>query len=321
MTEITKHKRKRTIARKSVYNLIDKAGECMINFETLKNSFEALSSYRCTLVEKFSQIQTLDNIITDLLYDDDKDDEVELDEIESGEFTQNYRKNLMLIDKFLETTDKKVIDLQQTITKSKTNFVKLPALELHPFNGNPEHWQTFFENFSCAIDGNKDLSPIQKFTYLRNLLQGPALTIITGLKLTNENYLIALDMLKERYNNSQSLISSHMQSLLEIEPVRYIDNVSGLRKLYDYIQIQIRSLENLGIEPNKYGPMLIPVLMSKIPVELKVIINKEFINDQIWDIKKALKILQIEIKARENTHKEAEYDIQNKYHVTGENIS
>ena len=38
-------------------------------------------------------------------------------------------------------------------------------------------------------------------TYLRNLLQGPALASITGLVLTNENYKAALEILKRSYDN------------------------------------------------------------------------------------------------------------------------
>ena len=60
-----------------------------------------------------------------------------------------------------------------------------------------------------------------------------------------------------------------------------------------------RSLENLAIEPDKYGPLLIPILLPKIPDELKLLISRKFNNDECWDIKIMLDTIKSEVKARE----------------------
>ena len=46
-----------------------------------------------------------------------------------------------------------------------------------------------------------DLDVVQKSTYLRSYLQGPALQAINGLTLTNSNYTEALKILKDIFGN------------------------------------------------------------------------------------------------------------------------
>ena len=60
------------------------------------------------------------------------------------------------------------------------------------------------------------LTIIDKFNYLVSLLEESALRSIKGLATTEENYQAALDILRERFGNSQQIISAHMDELLII---------------------------------------------------------------------------------------------------------
>ena len=113
-------------------------------------------------------------------------------------------------------------------------------------------------------------------TYLQNLVDGKASDIIYGIKLSNENYKIALDLLKERYDDKQLLIHSHMQKLLNLKTVEDVKYICLLRRLFDIIEIQIRSLKNLGYESDRYGPLLIPIIASKLLQELNLFISRQF---------------------------------------------
>ena len=146
-------------------------------------------------------------------------------------------------------------------------FVKLATITLKRFDIKPENWQTFYDNFECAIHNNADLSDVQKWTYLQNLVDWKASDIIYGIKLSNENYKIALDLLKEHYDDKQLLIHSHMQKLLNLKTVEDVKDTCLLRRLFDIIEIQIRSLKNLGYESDRYRPLLIPIITSKLPQE------------------------------------------------------
>ena len=68
---------------------------------------------------------------------------------------------------------------------SERSEMKLPKLEIAEFGGNPREYRAFQDAFREAIDENRSLSKIEKFTYLRSYLTGEAEVSITGLATTD----------------------------------------------------------------------------------------------------------------------------------------
>ena len=101
-------------------------------------------------------------------------------------------------------------------------------------------------------------------------MTGEALKVAQGLKLSESNYSAAIVMLHERYGDKQVLISTHMNKLLNLSNNGNLNDLKYLRQLYNNIDIQVRSLTSLGIDPDSYGPMLIPVVMSKLPENFNI---------------------------------------------------
>ena len=125
--------------------------------------------------------------------------------------------------------------------------------------------------------------------------------MISGFKLSNENYNAALNLLKERFDNKQLHIAIHMKNLLKILTVPDSKKNLQLRSVYDNIETQIRSLVNLNVTPKTYGPLLILVLQSKLPGELNLIISRRFNDLDCWDVTEVLKVFKEELSAREKT--------------------
>ena len=74
---------------------------------------------------------------------------------------------------------------------------KLPKLEIKRFNGRSQDWQEFWDSFQSSIDGNDNLSAVDKFSYLKSLVQEPARSMIAGFALTAVNYEAAVQALKK----------------------------------------------------------------------------------------------------------------------------
>ena len=51
--------------------------------------------------------------------------------------------------------------------------------------------------------------------------------------------------------------------------------VRGIRAVLDNLEIQVRGLQALGIDSAQYGALLIPILMEKLPEELRLIVSRE----------------------------------------------
>jgi len=80
--------------------------------------------------------------------------------------------------------------------------VKLPIISIPTFSGNITDWTSFIELFTALIVEDDGLSNIEKFMYLKTYLKGEALKLIESLELTNNNFVVALDILKTRFESS-----------------------------------------------------------------------------------------------------------------------
>ena len=176
--------------------------------------------------------------------------------------------------------------------------VKLPKISLPHFRGDLLRWTAFWDSFESAVHSNDRLSEIDKFNYLRSLLEGTAYDAVAGLALTAANYEQAVEILKKRFGNKQLIVSKHMETLLSFVAVTADNHLRDLRRLYDQAEANIRSLRALGVEPESYGTMLSSVLLSKLPPELRLIVSRKVPADDL-DMGTLLETFEQELIARE----------------------
>ena len=118
-----------------------------------------------------------------------------------------------------------------------------------------------------------------------------------GLAITEENYQAALDILQERFGNSQQIISAHMDELFKLQPCTS-EKSNQLRYMYDKVSVNVRGLEAMGIHGEQYGSLLIPVIMCKLPIDVRLQIARNIKKD-VWVIKDLLELIRKEVEARE----------------------
>jgi hypothetical protein len=168
---------------------------------------------------------------------------------------------------------------------------------LRKFSGDPKSWQLFWDSFEAAIHNNGSVSKIDKLNYLKSLVEGNGASAIDGFALTADNYEAACIVLKDRFADPQIIISSHMEELLNLPAVSDIHKVSKIRQLYDSIEAHIRSLRNLGIDSNSYGSLLVPLIVGKLPDEMRLNVARNLEKNE-WNIDKLLCKFKLELEAR-----------------------
>ena len=173
---------------------------------------------------------------------------------------------------------------------------RLPKLSLLSFSGDPLTWQTFWDSFSVAVDSSPVLSGVQKFNYLRTLLQGEAAKAVAGFPLTDANYSHSVEILKERFGQTQKVVNAHMQALLNLPMPR--NTMADLRVFYDSIESHIRGLSSMGIAPESYGALVIPVTFGKLPADVRRNLAREQ-NRSDWTINELREALLREIRILE----------------------
>ncbi|KAH7951754.1 hypothetical protein HPB52_012518 [Rhipicephalus sanguineus] len=160
-----------------------------------------------------------------------------------------------------------------TVPRHRT--VVLPKLQIPTFSGALRDWQTFWDHFSATIHRNEDLLPIEKFKYLLSYLSGAAKRAIEGVRLTEDNYAIAIRTLTERFGRRDLLINEHIDHLLALQPVKSSADVDKLRLLYDKVQFRVSALTGLGVSPDQYNVVLNRVLMRCLPDDLAILYRQK----------------------------------------------
>lgn len=126
---------------------------------------------------------------------------------------------------------------------SSFQSINLPQIDLPTFSGDTNQWLEFHDTFLSLIDNNESLNNIQKFYYLKSCLKKDAEAVILALKVTNDHYPIAWNLLKERFQNDKLIINSHVQELFDLPSITK-ESFSMLRKMLDDIKRILRVLDN-----------------------------------------------------------------------------
>ncbi|KAK0150106.1 hypothetical protein N1851_009131 [Merluccius polli] len=246
---VEKSKRKRRTIRSSTTRLLNQIdGEVSKRDPDIGRVREMLA----VLSAKEDSLRELDRIAEEHTSLDDVEAEIEL--------AEDYRERIM------KTRAHQVIQAHETVSRDdprpawlsdvsantagsqRSNpTVRLPKLMIEKFNGDVSLWQEFWSQYETAIHSNDALCNREKFTYLKTYLAGTAAKAVAGLTLTDSNDDAAVDILRSRFGRKDLIVNAHMSKLLNLTPVKKSSDVSALRQLYDDCEIQIRSLESLGV--------------------------------------------------------------------------
>ncbi|XP_060601773.1 uncharacterized protein LOC132755010 [Ruditapes philippinarum] len=154
--------------------------------------------------------------------------------------------------------------VQMQTDRKNTSAVKLPKLDLDMFYGNKINWWEFWDSFESIVHRNTKLSNIEKFNYLLSKLGGEAKRALAGLARTNDNYSIAVGILRERYGNKQEIIDLHYKEMLNVHSPT--TKVESLRFFLDKVEKTLRSLEMLKENVNQH--VFVSMIRTKLPEDV-----------------------------------------------------
>ena len=318
---LARKKRVRGAHRASTTRLMGQA-EALMAERPVK--IDELSSRQTSLSKKAKILATLDDEIIDAVDDDQLEEEIG----RADEYSEQVQRILLKIERLLMTaptasgtptvtetphtppiepvtTDGESRD-QETEAGSReavscgptAGRVKLPKITLPHFRGNPLQWTAFWDSYESAVHLNDSLSEVDKFNYLKSLLEKAAYDAVAGLTLSAANYCEAVDILKRRFGNRQIIVSRHMETLLNLTAVSGDHDLKGLRRLYNEVEANVRSLKALGVSPDSYGAMLTSVLLMKLPPEVRLIISRKVTEDEL-NLETLLAVWEEELIVRE----------------------
>ncbi|XP_033317753.1 uncharacterized protein LOC117215502 [Bombus bifarius] len=148
-------------------------------------------------------------------------------------------------------------------TCRKPEPTTVPEVRVPQFDGALENWTYFYDTFSSIVDRNESLTNVQKFQHLRSSITGRAAQSIQSLELTEANYPIALDTLKDKFNCPLQICMRHW-NLMRNYPEIKKETPEALEDLLETISVNLKALEHLK-EPVTSNIAIIELIASKLP--------------------------------------------------------
>ena len=281
-----------------VVKAADKLGAAL---EEDSKDAEQLTALIESLDIKFKKYETKATQLHDEM--DDEQEEAMLKEIDEIDKLEEYitmmkvkaQSSLKKLQTEKPQNDEKKEEPKVDQRKSR---MKLPLVELTEFNGEDDQaeFPAFIDMFTALIDTNKDLQDVEKFHYLRKATTKRAGRLMNAYPLSDQNYQIALDKLKEEYGDERRLISKHFNALLDYKTTCH--NWKDLQDFHDFVETKLKCLEALNSPVDDKNDMVITLIIRQVPEMIQRKIAK-LENDE-RTIPNAMKIIKKEVKANEN---------------------
>ena len=190
-------------------------GKVLINLEVKLTRLENVNEKLVEAYEQIGEIEAIEQFQTTLDEESESIEEVitTISELKIlKEENEKRRKELELSQN--TSLEQRVTQVQEQVAQlqylksgnvasiwsqsSVQGSLKPPKLEIATFNGDVLRWQEFWDTFEAAIH-NTDYSPVDKLNYLKSRLTGEALDAFSGYQLSNSNYNVVIDVLKNRF--------------------------------------------------------------------------------------------------------------------------
>ena len=233
----------------------------------------------------------VDNLNTD--FNDAKNDMLN-NAVDDKDILQLKKISKSFNDK-VATIRAKYFQLEGLHNCSKTNTsLQLPKVELPTFHGETGSWSKFINLFEEIVDKNDSLSDTQKFLLLQSHLKDEALSTISGYIIDGNNYKIALECLKKRYDNKLMNAKFYLNQILNYNSQHSKSSFTNF--LYVH-KNAINGLKKLNL--NDLTDFLIMSLMYN-NLNLKIQVAFDYNNsDEIPSVESLFQFIETKVKSEE----------------------
>ncbi|XP_071056032.1 uncharacterized protein [Onthophagus taurus] len=217
--------------------------------------------------------------------------------ISDGDFPQH--------DEVRKEVDKAYFTIKSILIKNKSSPAPIPIPQSCPklnkiiipvFDGNYKNWPTFFDLFNTMINDNDSLSAVAKYQYLLTSLSGEALNLIKGLPVTNDNYIIAYNSLKGRYQNKRHLATLYFNEIVALKPIQE-ESSKSFRFLIDTFKENIDGFRMLNFPVDQWDFLLFNILLQKLNISTKTKFESEHTTFEIPTYLQLINFLENQAKA------------------------
>jgi len=146
--------------------------------------------------------------------------------------------------------------------------IKEQSIELTAFECETCSWLNYRDTHEALVVNNRTVSNVQKFHYLIVSFKNEAKILISNLQITNDNFLVAWQLVTQRYNNKRLIAMMHAKHLCQKPQVRKGDETS-LRHLINHVSSHMNALQALSLNVPVQDLMLNHLMLDTLDPEMQ----------------------------------------------------
>ncbi|XP_057660737.1 uncharacterized protein LOC130896573 [Diorhabda carinulata] len=190
---------------------------------------------------------------------------------------------------------------EKRLDSNHNSGTRLPEIKIKKFSGNHTEWESFYNLFKTSVLENPQLkSDAEKLYYLKSYLESDALHIVDVLQVNDRNLQVAINLLRETYENKTKIVHVYFSELLNI-PQLSKHNPTELSKFATICRRNWTLLQNLELDHKVLLEALITYLyQQKLDHGFKKEFEKCRNRDTLPTVDEFLQFLKEEIEILDN---------------------
>ncbi|XP_036340744.1 uncharacterized protein LOC118750117 [Rhagoletis pomonella] len=201
--------------------------------------------------------------------------------------------------------------------KEETGFgLKVPPCDTEIFYGGYEQWPSFRDMFTAVYINHPKLSQAQKLYHLRYKTKGQAGSIVKQFALNDDNFNLAWEALKSRYENERVLVDNQITILMNLPKIQK-ETSEEFMKLQSTVSNCLSVLATQNIPTDSWDPILVNVCAATLP-EKSLLLWEQSLSSRkkcpTWQQMKDFLTTQYEIAERVDTKITKAKNTQNDLH-------
>lgn len=139
--------------------------------------------------------------------------------------------------------------------------IKLPPIQIRPFNGNFDDWPEF--KAACNSVFTDKIPEVQRLQYLKDLLRDEPRDLVKHIAPEEGAYNAAWVVLKMRYDNTRAIVNSCLKRFFEL-PILQTESADGLKQMLNTTQGTLATLKGFHVDTKSWDTILVYILSRKL---------------------------------------------------------
>lgn len=152
---------------------------------------------------------------------------------------------------------------QQT---ANSHRIKVPPCDVQVFYGTVEEWPSFKDIFTAVFINNTEIDDSLRLYHLRNKTKKQAGAIVERYGLAGENFKLAWNALKLKYENRKILVDKQVDILLNIKEA-LVESSDEIQRIQTTINDCLALVSAQHVNVKEWDPITVHICASKLPEE------------------------------------------------------